>query len=32
MTLPPTTCLIAPADASAEYLGQILAAAEQLGR
>ncbi len=30
MALPPTTCLIAPASASADYVRQVLAAAEQL--
>lgn len=31
MALPPTTCLIAPAGTSGDYLGQVLAAAVQLG-
>lgn len=30
MAVPPTTCLIAPSSASAEYVRQVLAAAEQL--
>ncbi len=30
MAMPPTTCLIAPDDASAAYTTQVVAAAEQL--
>ena len=30
VVVPPTTCLIAPASASADYARQVLAAAEQL--
>ena len=30
MALPPTTCLIAPDDASAAYVGQVVDAAGQL--